>query len=171
MTEEDAHRTVVLGRIAGTYGVRGWVRVRSETRPPENILDYGRWLLGCGGRWTERALCEGRSHGRGLVALLEGVADRDAALALVGAEIAVPYEELPPAEPGEYYWTDLQGLRVETVDGVVLGRVEKLLETGAHDVLVIRGERERLIPFAPGQTVESVDLDRGLIRVDWDPED
>jgi 16S rRNA processing protein RimM len=104
------------------------------------------------------------------VAQLEGIDDREAAGELVRHEIAVPRSELPPAEPGEFYWVDLIGLEVETLEGVVLGRVVDLVETGANDVLVVQGDRERLLPFVQGQCVRSIDLDSGRMTVDWDPD-
>lgn len=162
---------MLLGRIGAPHGVQGWVWVRSDTRPPENILDYPSWLLGSRGVWKKYRLEDGRPQGKGLVVRLAGIADRDAARALTGADVAVAYEDLPAPDEDEYYWADLQGLQVETLDGQPLGQVDHLVETGAHDVLVVRGERERLIPFAPGHTVAEVDLAAGLIRVDWDPDD
>jgi len=159
-------RLVVLGRVAGVYGVHGWVRVFSETEPRENILSYSPWLVG----GVTREVVEGRRHGKGLVARLAGFDDRDQAAALVGREIAVRREQLPPARPDELYWADLEGLAVETRDGVSLGRVSHLFDTGANDVMVVKGERERLIPFVWGDVVEDVDLAAGKIRVDWDPD-
>ena len=164
-------RLVLLGRIVAVHGVRGEVKLESFTEPREQIFRYRPWLLrGPAAELTvERA--RGRGQGKGLVAELPGVADRDAALALVGAEIRVPRAALPEPAPGEYYWFDLEGLEVATLQGVPLGRVSHLVATGANDVLVVRdGERERLIPFIPGHFVSRVDLDEGRITVDWDPE-
>ena len=162
---------VVVGRISGIYGVRGWVRVQSFTAPVENLFDYGHWHLRRPQGWQPIEVLEAKPHGKGFVAELEGLDDREEARALIGAEIAVPRAELPPAEPGEYYWSDLEGLRVETLAGVSLGTVDHLLETGANDVLVVNGEdRQRLIPYVTGQVIEEVNLDAGLIRVDWDPD-
>ncbi len=170
MVSEGQEGLVRLGRIAGAYGIRGWMRVHSHTDPRENILDYSPWLLLLeGGGQREFALVEGRRHGKSVVVRLAGVEDRDAALALIGAEIAVDRTLLPPAGEGEYYWSDLMGLEVVTPAGVKLGRVHHLMETGANDVLVVRGERERLIPFID-QVVLEVDLDAGFIQADWDPE-
>jgi len=102
---------------------------------------------------------------------LAGCDDRDAAEALVGAQIRVPRSALPEtSQPGEHYWADLIGLRVETLEGAVLGRVDHLFETGSNDVIVVHGDRERLIPYIWGQVVHRVDLDAGLMRVDWDPD-
>lgn len=163
-------KLVVVGRVAGVYGVRGWVRVESYTSPKENLLSYRRWHLQRqeGPRPVE--VLEGQPHGKGLVVRLKHLDDRDRAMALVGLEVAVPRSELPKLPKGEYYWTDLQGLRVETVDGVALGTVDHLFATGANDVLVVQGERERLVPFVQGQVVTRIDLDGGVMVVDWDPD-
>jgi 16S rRNA processing protein RimM len=144
--------------------------VKPYTEAVDSLLAFPRWLVGCPGRWQELALLSGRRHGATLLVRLEGIADRDAALARRGAEVAVLRSELPQANEGEFYWDDLVGLVVETPSGEPLGRVERLFATGANDVLVVRGERERLIPFIPGDVVTEVDLDAGRIRVDWDPE-
>ncbi|MGA7800465.1 MAG: ribosome maturation factor RimM [Gammaproteobacteria bacterium] len=161
---------VVIGQISGLYGVRGWVRVYSYTTPRTAILDLQPWMVRCGERWDRWALAEGRGHGKGVVVRLDGIDDRDAAAGLIGADIAVRREQLPSLGPGEYYWTDLEGLRVRTVDGRELGIVDHLFETGANDVIVVRGERERLIPFIKGQVVRRIDLGGGEIEVDWDPD-
>lgn len=170
MNGEAAEQRVVVGRIVGVHGVQGWVKVYSWTRPPENIFGYARWLLRREPGWQPATLAAGRSQGKGLVARLEGVGDREAARAYVGCDVAVARSELPALEPDEYYWSDLEGLRVETIAGDHLGMVDHLIDTGANDVLVVRGERERLVPFTPGEHVVEVDLARALIRVDWDPD-
>lgn len=162
---------VILGKVSGVFGVRGWVKVHAYTEPRVAILEFAPWFLQQGEGWRAVRLRDGRPHGKGVVASLEGIADRDSAAALVGAEIAIERGQLPPPNPGEYYWTDLIGLRVIGPGGVELGVVDHLLETGANDVLVVRAaEGERLIPFVLGPIVEAVDLAAGIIRVDWDPE-
>ena len=163
-------KPVVLGRVAGLLGVKGWVKVFSFTEPRANIGRYSRWDLELEGRRESFAVAACEARGRGIVARLEGLSDREAAATWVGAQISVPRGELPAAAPGEYYWADLENLEVRTTGGVSLGRVHHLLATGANDVLVVRGERERLIPFVEGQAVKQVDLDAGIITVDWDPE-
>lgn len=160
---------VILGRISGLYGVTGWVRVYSHTDPRENILAYDGWHLAQPEGWTPVAVRDGRRQGKGIVASLEGIDDRDAARALIGREIAVPRATLPEPAPGEYYWADLQGLRVRNREGVDFGTVARLMETGANDVLVVEGDRQRLIPMVPGTFVVEVDLDAGTLEVDWDP--
>ena len=167
-----ADRWVVLGKVSGVYGVAGWVKVFSYTQPLEGILDYRNWYL-AGPSSSQRrpvSLRVGRRQGKSIVASLDECEDRDRATALVGFEIAVPRTDLPSIAADEYYWADLIGLRVVAADGVDLGRVDHLLETGANDVMVVRGERERLIPFLPERVVRQVDVESGTIRVDWDSE-
>ena len=163
-------RLVLLGRIVGVFGVQGWVKVESFTEPRDNILRYKPWRVRRGTSESLVAKPQGRAQGKGIVALLPETADRDAAAALVGAEIWIERDRLPKPRKGEWYWTDLEGLEVVTLQGVRLGTVSHLVATGANDVLVVAGERERLIPFLPGSTVSEVDLAARTIRVDWDPE-
>lgn len=161
---------VILGRVTGLFGVRGWVKVFSYTEPRENIVGYRRWMIGQGGSWKQVKVLAGRRQGKGVVAQLEGFEERDQAASLIGAEIAISRAELPPANAGEYYWIDLIGCEVVAPDGAVLGRVENMLETGANDVLVVKGEREMLIPFIRELVVKAVDLGERRITVDWDSE-
>lgn len=163
-------RRVAVGRIVGLFGVRGWVKVHSYTRPREAILQYSPWQVELAGAWRSFGVAEGRRQGKGIVARLEGYSDRDSAAALIGAEIAIAASQLPEAGEGEYYWAELEGMRVVNLAGQELGRVSYLFETGANDVLVVQGERERLIPFGKG-IVQEVDRAAGVIRVDWDAED
>lgn len=162
---------LIVGRVSGLYGVRGWVKIFSHTEPRENILSYRTWYLRRGNEWQPVALVEGRSHGKGVVARLSGCDDRDVAAGLIGSDIAILREQLQQAAPGEYYWTDLIGLQVSTVDGVELGVVDHLLETGSNDVLVVvQGKHERLIPFIREQVVRDIDLLSKKMVVDWDPD-
>lgn len=157
---------VVMGRISAPYAVRGWVKIQPHTEYIDSLLDYPVWHVGRNGQWRRFRLVEGKVHTQYLLAHLEGVDDRDAAEGLMGMDIAVLREEMPEAEDGEYYWDDLIGLEVVNSEGVALGRVTGLLETGAHDVLQVKGERERLIPFVDAY-VREVDLEGGRIVVDW----
>lgn len=166
----QADDLLVMGRISAPYGVKGWMRVTAFTETPENLLDYVPWYLNIRGEWRETQPLEGRSHGKGLVIRLADCSDRDAAAALSGTDIAVYRSQLPATAANEYYWNDLIGLQVVTMDDRPLGRVDHLLETGANDVLVVRGDRERLVPFIQDEVIHSVDLAAGRIRVDWDPD-
>jgi 16S rRNA processing protein RimM len=167
----SGERRVLLGKVVGVFGVRGWLKLQSHTEPRSALFDYRPWTLRH--RGVERSVekIEGREQGRGLVASFPGIDTREAAETLIGAEIWVDRAQLPKPRRGEYYWVDLETLAVQTVDGVALGRVSHLFATGANDVLVaVDGERERLIPFLPDDVVKKVDLEAGLIVVDWDPE-
>jgi 16S rRNA processing protein RimM len=164
---QSAPARIVVGRIAGVYGVRGWVKVLSDTDPREGILDYQPWLLGQEARvWNVE---EAKRHGRGLIVHLQGCDDRDLAATLVGQAISVRRDQLPPPAEDELYWIDLEGLEVVTSEGTRLGVIDHLFSTGVNDVMVIRGERERLLPFAWDQVVKHVDLEQRRMVVDWDP--
>lgn len=155
-----------MGRIAAPYAIRGWIKVQPFTEYLDSLLDYPVWRLGKQTGWQEYRVLDARIHSNSLIAQLEGVNDRSQAEALQGLEIAVARDELPEAEADEYYWDDLIGLDVVNLEGVNLGKVAGILETGAHDVLKVSGERERLIPFTEPIVVE-VDLKAGRIKVDW----
>ena len=158
--------------MVGLYGVQGWVKIESWTEPRLRIFDYQPWLL-VNAPGVEREVdgVKGRAQGKGVVAQLPGVNDREQAMALVGQDIQVARSRLPPAASGEYYWVDLEGLAVSTADGVALGRVSHLFATGANDVLVVRdGDRERLIPYVMGSVVLTIDLAAQQMVVDWDPD-
>lgn len=178
LADDEVHKDhVVLGKLTSPYGVKGWLKVYSYTGPMEGILEYDAWLLHHEGKLLSYRLAQGRVHGKGLVALLEGVEGREQAEALAGAQILLPKTELPELDDDDYYWHQLEGLKVVTLDGVVLGRVDHLLETGANDVVVVKGGesegsdgRERLLPYLFGEVVREVDLDDGTMTVDWDPE-
>jgi 16S rRNA processing protein RimM len=174
---EDAARPalprkpILLGRVSGAFGVRGDVRLESWTEPRAQIFRYQPWILrAADGAERELSGARGRDTGKHIVATLPGCDDRDAAEALRGTEILVPREALPPPAPGQYYVDDQEGLHVVTVEGVALGEVSHLLSTGANDVMVVRGERERMLPFVQPDYVKAVDFDTGTITVDWDPE-
>ena len=164
----DQSQWVSLGHVSGVHGVAGWVKIYSLTDPREAIFDYQPWALG--ETHESVRVLEGKKHGRRLIARLENADCRERAEELIGQAIAVPRERLPEPGPGQYYWADLEGLRVRLEDGRELGTVDRMLVTGANDVMIVRGERERLIPFVRGQYVKDVDLAGGTITVDWDPE-
>lgn len=165
----QAEEWVVLGEISGVFGVRGWVKIYSHTSPRTNILDYPVWYLKKSGQWVACKLLNGRAQGKGVVAQLESCQDRDQAAELIKTAIAIPRNQLPEIGLGEFYWNDLEGLSVVTESGVDLGTVESLFETGANDVMVVKGERQRLLPFTH-DAIKDVDLAGGLITVDWDPD-
>lgn len=165
-------RRILVGRVVGAFGVRGEVKLESWTEPRSAIFGYRPWILR-DARGNERELMgvRGRQAGKGVVAEFPGVEDREAAESMRGTEVYVPRSALPPPKDDEFYWVDLEGLEVVTVDGRPLGRVSHLFATGANDVLVARdGDRETMIPFVRPQFVTGIDLGAGLITVDWDPD-
>ncbi|ASF45796.1 ribosome maturation factor RimM [Methylovulum psychrotolerans] len=161
---------VNVGEVSGVFGIKGWVKVFSFTDPRDNILSYSPWLLSKGNETKTVKVIEGTLQGGAVVAKLVGIDDRDQAAALMGWTIFITPEQLPKTAADEYYWSDLLGLNVETTDGVSLGVVDSLLETGANDVVVVSGERPRAIPFLQGQTIIRIDLAAQLMVVDWDPD-
>ena len=181
---------IELGKVSGAWGVRGAVKVYSYTREREGIAKYSNWILKSAHsseNSTEKRyqVIQCKTQGQGVVATLTGVDSRDQAESLQGFGIWVPLQDLSVLPAGEYYWRQLIGLEVTTLEGVVLGKVDHLFETGANDVLVVKGEAvkgesaaesgessepvERLLPYID-QVVVEVDLDENSMRVDWDPE-
>jgi 16S rRNA processing protein RimM len=170
-TDVADEKLVLVGKIVGLSGVRGEVKLESYTEPRSQIFSYQPWLLKSAAGESEISGCRGRVQGKGIVAMLPEVEDRDDAARLIGSEIWVRRSALPRSKRGEYYWADLEDLEVATVEGAALGRVSHLVATGANDVLVVKdGKRERLIPFVLDDYVKEVDFDSGRITVDWDPE-
>ena len=178
---QDGRSAVTLGRITAASGLRGWVKVHSDTEPRDNIVRYDAWLLrpetARAGDWREVRVLDGRPQGKTIVARLEGIEDRDAAEALVGSTVAVPRAALPPAAEDEHYWADLVGMDVVTADGAALGPVDRLFETGANDVMVVTDARdgakpgaEVLVPWVRPDVVVEVDAPARRIVVDWDPD-
>ncbi len=166
----------ILGQITSVYGVKGWLKIYSHTEPMDGILSYKPWIIKHNGQWVSVKVEVSRKHGKGLVAKLENVNDRDVARLYCGADIAIERSSLPDLDVGEYYWSQLEQLTVYTLSDQVLGKVSHLIETGSNDVLVVKGDtqsidqRERMIPYLPDQVVKEINLDTGSIRVDWDPE-
>ncbi|MDQ3618203.1 MAG: ribosome maturation factor RimM [Pseudomonadota bacterium] len=166
----DSGRRILLGRVLGAFGLRGELKFESWTEPRNAIFRYQPWILrDPQGREREYQGATGRDSGKYLIGQFPDVVDRDLAEALRGTEIYVPRSALPPARPDEFYWADLEGLRVVNLEGVAFGTVSHLFSTGANDVLVARAdERERMIPFVRPQYITAIDLQAGLITVDWD---
>lgn len=164
-------RLITVGHLHGAFGVRGEINLESYTVPEQAIARYRPWVLrDVRGKERDCGEVKVRKGGKGLVVLIAGIEDRDAAEALRGTEVLVPRTALPPPAPGEYYWVDLEGLRVVNLDGIDLGMVSYLFNTGANDVLVVVGIRERMIPFLQSDVVRSVNFETGVLTVDWDPE-
>lgn len=171
---------LVIGRLTAVYGLKGWLKVYSYTDPIENLFDYKICLVQRQGQWQSVEIEAGRPHGKGLVLKLRGVDTPELGASFTSCDLAIPLSELPSLPADEYYWRQLVGLQV-IVDHpergrLLLGRVDHLMETGANDVLVVRGDehsidrRERLLPYLPDQVVLEIDLATQTMRVDWDPD-
>ncbi len=167
MTKQDSS-LLELGKITGVFGVKGWVKVFSNTDPREGIVQYSPWLIYQQGEWKEIKVLDGKRQAKTVIARLDGIDDRDQAMLLAGAKIAIRPEQLAALKPDEYYWRDLIGCHVVNTEGIDFGVVDSMMETGVNDVLVVKGDRERLIPFTQGHTVLDVDLSAAKITVDWD---
>jgi 16S rRNA processing protein RimM len=157
---------VVMGRIIGPFGVRGWLKIKTFTEEADTLTDFPDWWLNTATGWQKFELAEHELHSKGLVARLEKVADRTAAELLKGIDVAVPRSDLPDTGEKKFYWADLVGLEVVNQQNITLGKVESLLETGAHDVLVVKGEVERLIPYVDAFII-NIDLAAKRMTVDW----
>ena len=167
----DNERRILLGRIVGAFGIRGQIKIESWTEPRDAIFRYQPWiLLDVQGNEREFQGARGKESGKHLVATFPDVTDRDVVEAMRGTDIYVLRSALPPPKAGEFYWIDLEGFRVVNVEGVDFGTVSHLFSTGANDVLFVRGDRERMVPFVEPDFVKSIDFDGGLITVDWDPD-
>ena len=164
-------RRILLGRIVGAFGIRGQIKIESWTEPRDAIFRYQPWILrDVQGSEREFQGARGKESGKHLVATFPDVTDRDVVEAMRGTDIYVLRSALPPPKAGEFYWIDLEGFRVVNLEGVDFGTVSHLFSTGANDVLFVRGDRERMVPFVEPDFVKSIDFDGGLITVDWDPD-
>jgi 16S rRNA processing protein RimM len=164
---------VEMGRISAPFGIKGWVRVQPFTAEAGGLKRYQAWWLGNGAGWQEYEIESLQQQGADVVAKLAGCEDRDAAAAFKGQVVAVSRSIFPAAKKGEFYWADLVGLSVKNSEGLALGVVTSMLETGANDVMVVQQDRqeaadveERLIPFI-AEVVKRVDVAARLIEVEW----
>ncbi len=164
---DDTHKRIAMGYIKGVYGIKGWLKVKADTEYGDSLFEYPQWYLRKDDKVITVALEDGRLAGDELQVKFVGVEDRDAAALLRGYTVEIPRSEFADTEKDEYYWADLIGMQVVNREGVVLGSVHNLMQTGAHDVLVVRGAHgEKLIPFV-SHYVDGVDSLKETITVDW----
>ncbi len=167
--QAEKEALICVGHVLGAQGIKGWVRVFSNTSPRENIVNYSPWLIERDNEF-DQVRVDGRLQGKHVLAKLEGVEDRSQAEDLTGLKLYIDPNQLPSLPSDEFYWSDLVGLTVESLQAETLGEVKSMIETGADDVMVVVGERERLIPFVIGEIVTEVNLDEGRMIVNWSPE-
>jgi len=156
-----------MGRISAPFGLKGWVKVQPFTEQTDGLFQYPDWWLSSASGWDKMKVAETAVHSGTPVVRFADVQDRDRASMLKGREVAIPRGQMPAPQEGEYYWTDLVGLDVENTQGQLLGHIERLFESGANPVLVVAGERERLLPYIDS-VVKSVDFDTGKLLVEWE---
>lgn len=174
MSQSDDY--ILLGEVSGIHGIKGWVKVFSHTSPRVKITEYSHWFLrGKNQAWKETKLLGGKQQGKNIIALLEGVKYRDQAEALIGQQIAIHSDQLETLAEDEYFWKDLIGLSVETIEGQRLGIVDWMFNTGSNDVIIVKndtdvGNKEHMLPFLFDDVIQTVDLEKRLIVADWDPE-
>ena len=160
MRRKPPEALIELGRAAGSYGVRGWIRVSGDRAA---LAALGTWWLD----GAERRVEQTKMHSSWLLAKLDGIETREQALALKGKGICVPRAALPEPAEGIYYWADLVGLEVVNTQGLVLGVVKGMISSGAQDVMELAGAKgARLLPWV-GAVVKRVDLEAGRIEVEW----
>lgn len=159
---------VTIGKLGSTYGIKGWIKLYSYTSPAENIFEYSPWLVNLNNVWAEYKVVEAKPHGAFWVVRFANCETPEEARRFTNCEIAVERKELPSLPPGEYYWVDLIGLTVINLQGETLGVVDHLTETGANDVLVVKGKKEHWIPYLRDSVIKSIDLEQKIITVDWD---
>ena len=165
---QERRKRILVGHITGIYGIRGWLKIESYTRPPENIFSFQPWYIKRNECWQEISVREGRNHGKGLIVALDGITDRDIARDLVDKEISIFRSQLVELPPGEFYWVDLIGMQVINQQGRILGNVVEILETGANDVMVVKGQGRHLIPIVWNMYIFNIDPGKRLISADWD---
>ena len=178
MTQSDDY--ILLGKISGVHGIKGWVKVFSYTSPRVKITEYNQWYLKKKNQsWEVQELIEGKAQGKNIIAKLDGINYRDEAEALVGTEIAVRQEQLAVLNEDEYFWKDLIGLSVRTINDEDLGKIDWIFNTGSNDVIIVKGviegekgieDKEHLLPFVFEDVIKSVNLEQSLMVVDWDPD-
>lgn len=169
MTETQS-KYIIVGKIGATYGIMGWLKIQTFTEFGENILEYAPWYLSGSDNqdFEEITIEDGKPHGNAFIAKFPNINTPEEARLFTGKTINIKRSQLPELSKDEYYWSDLVGLTVKNQHGEVLGTVSYLIETGANDVLVIKGDKEHAIPYLPGSVVLSVDLTKKEIIVDWE---
>ncbi|MDB6097270.1 MAG: rimM [Francisellaceae bacterium] len=160
---------VAVGRIGAPYGIKGAFHVQSFTMPASNLLNHKEWFIDYKNEKKIFIPLDLKTHGKDLVARLELFTSPESVRELVNSLIYIPADRLPSLKEGEYYWAQLIGLTVINQDGITLGIVNNLLATGSNDILVVKGERERLLPYLDDYVLE-IDINKRIMKVDWDPE-
>src|SRR3990167_2348328 len=164
---EDSHY-ITIGKIGSPYGIKGWVKITAFTQAVSNILNLQPWSFYQNHSWVELKVEAAKIHGKGIIAKLELWNSPETVKQLTGISIGVKKSQLPTLNSGEYYWRDLEGLTVISHTGEILGTVQYLIETGRHEVVVIKGKKEFALPYLPGTVILNIDLPNKEMHVHWD---
>lgn len=160
---------VIVGKIASTHGVKGWLKILSYTEHGPDIIHYLPWrILNAAGEWEVLSIEESKVQETGILAKFSGIDTPEVAKQLTGKTIAIERSLLPRLSSDEFYWSDLEGMDVININGQNLGKVRYLMATGSNDVLVVKGEKEHAIPYLKGTVIKEVDMAKRQILVDWE---
>jgi len=165
---DNEHDWIIIGRFGRPQGLKGLVRVISFTEPQHNITNYVPWYTRLNNTWQQITVLDIERHNKFILVQIKGYQQREQLSLLTNLDIAVPRSQLPNLPAGEYYWHQLMGMKVVNKDGLILGDVTDLLETGSNDVLVVSGEKRHLIPYILGDFIVHIDDEKRVITVDWD---
>lgn len=168
MMSSNNNEWVIVGRFGRVHGLKGFISVQSFTEPRNNIVNYDNWHIKQGNQWHLLKLLQIEVNDKHVLVRVDGYQEREHLATLTNAEIAVPRDQLPALDEDEFYWHQLIGLNVVNTEGEAFGVVEEMMSTGSNDVLVVQGDKRRLIPYLPGLYVTKVDLNNQQIIVDWD---
>lgn len=166
----SSEKIIPVGKIGAPHGVDGWLKVFSQTDPADNLLIYQPWLIKQKDRWRVVKLLNSAKQPKNLLAQFEGIQNRDQAAALTNALIGVYRSQLPALAEGQYYWADLEGLRVSNLEGFEFGVITELMATGANDVMYVQGKQLYCLPYLPDRVIKKIDLEKGTMLVDWPSE-
>ena len=165
--EDD--KKIYLGKISGVHGIKGWLKIHSFSSPPENILNYPKWIINNQGEEECYSVEQGRKQNNKIVVKLEKIDDRNTAESLINSKIQILRSDLPKLSNENYYWSDLVGLSVLNSEETVIGKIESLIETTANDIMVINtSKNERvLVPFVMHEIIKEVNLELNYVKIDW----
>ena len=160
-------KKLLVGKINGFFGLQGWVKVFSYTSPRSNILNYSPWSIKSEDIFQEIDVIKGREQSKTIVAHIKGIDNREDSQKFIGKDVYIDKDQLPELKEGKYYWHELIGFKVINNNQENLGVVDYFVETGANDVLVVRGKKEHWIPYIEPFLI-SIDSQNKEILVEWD---
>ncbi|WP_428086445.1 ribosome maturation factor RimM [Candidatus Thioglobus sp.] len=176
MSQNANNQRLLIGQINGLFGIQGWVKIFSHTHPRKNILAYQPWHIELNGVWTTLEIVKGRIQGKTIVAQLKDVNDCEVAKNYIGTQLYIEKSQRAKLPKGEYYWDELTGLEVINKEGIVLGKITSMVDTGSNSVMVINGKKEsssskdnkeHWVPYIKPFLI-AIDMDKRQILVDWD---